>query len=189
MDIPSNAEANPYPVGPDPKTWNCSWETVTDPKKLALHVCAANNRQYHQAHSSPFCSSPLLDYFGYRADMQGADNMVSGHSPPEDIMQDLPLETQNICSTLASVSQQRSEAHPNDITVEAFKSLYTALDERTLSSPSGRHLGHYKAATQSEKLSTLHSQLMLIPSITGISPTMASNGGHNACEKAQGSQN
>jgi hypothetical protein len=119
MDIPSNAEANPYPVGPDPKTWNCSWETVTDPKKLALHVCAANNRQYHQAHSSPFCSSPLLDYFGYRADMQGANNMVSGHSPPEDDMQDLPLETQNICSTLASVSQQRSEAHPNDITVEA----------------------------------------------------------------------
>jgi hypothetical protein len=97
--------------------------------------------------------------------------MVSGHSPPEDIMQDLPLETQNICSTLASVSQQHSEAHPNDITVEAFKSLYTALDERTLSSPLGRHLGHYKAATQSEKLSTLHSQLMLIPSITGISPT------------------
>ena len=54
IDIPSNEETRPYPIGPDPKTWDGPWDTVTDPKKLAEQVCAANARQYHQASYSPF---------------------------------------------------------------------------------------------------------------------------------------
>jgi hypothetical protein len=45
-----------------------------------------------------------------------------------------------------------------------------ALDECISSSPSGRHLGHYKAAMTCEKLAIVHGQLMIIPAISDFSP-------------------
>jgi hypothetical protein len=44
------------------------------------------------------------------------------------------------------------------------------MDERTSSSPSGRHIGHYKAAITSETLSSLHSTMMSIPLVASFSP-------------------
>ncbi len=64
VDIPASENSQPFPEGPDPKTWKGPWRTVSDPEEMAAHVCTANAWPYHQAHSSPFCSEPLLSYFG-----------------------------------------------------------------------------------------------------------------------------
>ena len=44
------------------------------------------------------------------------------------------------------------------------------MKERTSSSPSGRHVGHYKAAAQNEFLTDLHCRMMTIPFQAGFSP-------------------
>lgn len=165
VDIPFSEVTEPFPVGPDLKTWQDSWLTVNDLRLLATHVCSANACQYHQVSNSPFCSDPLLSYLGYKADT------VSGILPPENILSSLSTETRNLCQTMATFSQESRPVYPEDLTLEMFKSLYKALDEHTSSSPSGWHLGHYKAAIQSELLSQVHSQLMSIPTLTSISPT------------------
>jgi len=59
---------------------------------------------------------------------------------------------------------------PTEITPQQFQSCYKAMDERTSSSPSGCHLGHYKVAALSDDLSTLHSSMMSIPLLAGFSP-------------------
>jgi len=66
IDVPATKGMEPYPAGPDPKEWTGAWRPISDPTGIALHVRAMNARQYHQAHSSPFGSEPLLSYVGYR---------------------------------------------------------------------------------------------------------------------------
>jgi hypothetical protein len=62
------------------------------------------------------------------------------------------------------------EPLPVNITKEEFQANYRIVKERTSSSVSGRHVGHYKAAVQDDTLSTIHSTMMSIPYKVGFSP-------------------
>jgi hypothetical protein len=171
VDIPAtDTTTEPIPIGPDPTTWNGAWTTITDPSQIANHVCAANVRPYHQAHGTPFGSEPLLSYIGYNADQEGAQHILEGRLPNHNITKNLLSETKAILDTVLNMGTNHLPSLPTTIMPDKFVSLYKTLDERTSSSPSGRHLGHYKAATQNELLSHLHSHLMSIPYKVGFAP-------------------
>jgi hypothetical protein len=70
----------------------------------------------------------------------------------------------------AFTKQPLGEPIPLTITKDQFKNLYNNIAERTSSSPSGRHLGHYKVAAKSNLLAELHTNMMSIPYMVGISP-------------------
>jgi hypothetical protein len=175
IDIPHSFPAQPLDKI-DPKTWTGSWKAVTDPTEIAERVATTNAQQYHQAHDTPFGTDPLKSYFRYRADTEGAEQLVRGILPPQDVMQQLLPETRAILHYLAQCPRQQPKmditvaTHPPLITTQQFQSLYKAMDERTSSSPSGRHLGHYKVAATSDQLASLHAQMMSIPYRIGFSP-------------------
>jgi len=171
VDIPKTKNLEPYPDGPDPKTWEGTWTSLNNPTEIAKHVCSANARQYHQAHSTPCGVEPLASYLGYKADTEGARHICEGATLPPEISEQLLPETQAIFTTLTSLAKAHNPTISPLIQPEQFKSCYKAMDERTSSSPSGRHLGHYKAATLSEELTKLHSAMMSIPLSAGFSPT------------------
>jgi hypothetical protein len=53
---------------------------------------------------------------------------------------------------------------------EEFSSSYKVAKENTSSSPSGRHIGHYKAILKDQTLTALHAAMMSIPFQVGIIP-------------------
>ncbi len=150
-------------------SWNGPWKSITNPDNIALHVCAANHRQYHQAHITPFASEPLLSYFGYCGNKPGADALLAGQLPPSTILDSLLPETKQILTTLAQPGLTTPEL-PSSISTQEFKALYKILPEAISSSPSGRHLGHYKVASSCDPLAEFHAKMMSIPYLAGFSP-------------------
>jgi hypothetical protein len=165
VDIPASPIEEPYPIGPDPKVWKDSWKSVTEPDQIVRHVCAANQRQYNQAASTPFGSGPLLELIGYKADTPAIASLLSNNAPPPGLMQD-----QSVISFLSSPLPFPTSTPVCGITSQQFTKLYSILNEATSSSPSGRHLGHYKVVVKNPTLSSIHSNMMSIPYTVGISP-------------------
>jgi hypothetical protein len=58
----------------------------------------------------------------------------------------------------------------NTITDEEFINTYRVAKESTSSSPSGRHIGHYKAILSDPTLVNLHATMMALPFQVGIVP-------------------
>jgi hypothetical protein len=170
VDVPVSDAAEPFPKGPDPKTWTGPWSTVNQPIDIAKHVCAANRHQYNQAQSTPFRTEPLATHIGYKADTIGAADITAGKPLPDHIGQQLIPETRAIFDSLQSLASISFPQQSPIITTDQLASCYNAMDERTSSSPSGRHLGHYKAAINSPSLSELHSFMISIPLVAGFSP-------------------
>lgn len=59
---------------------------------------------------------------------------------------------------------------PNRITTSEFQDYWCRVREKTSSSPSGRHFGHWKAVARSNDLSDLFSKMISLPAETGYSP-------------------
>lgn len=170
IDIPAESD-QPYPLGPDPKQWEGAWKVITNPNQLATHVSAANRRQYHQAAHTPFGEEPLKTYFGHNGDTTGAEALIAGQLPPQYIMKQLLPETQTLLRYLAAAAKTSPIDSTTHISGNEFSALHKAMAEGTSSSPSGRHIGHYKVAASAAPLAQLHASMMSLPYTAGFSPT------------------
>jgi hypothetical protein len=162
VDVPDGNALNTQHGDPTkPKTWCGPWVSKTDPEDIARVVRQLNIEQYHQAYQTPFGSGPLADAMGRQAETIQASSLLSGsleHLPIEDLMP----ETSRILHTLTTPYPKIPE-HSLTIKNEDFIGVYKALKENTSSSPSGRHVGHYKAVVGDPVLVTMHAIMMTLP--------------------------
>ncbi len=79
-------------------------------------------------------------------------SLLQGNLPSEDVLSKLQPETRQILNTLASTALIQHPSLSTIITPEAFTDCYATVKEHTSSSPSGWHVGHYKATTTSPLL-------------------------------------
>jgi hypothetical protein len=143
IDVPDASAASDTMGDPNcPKTWKGPWKSITSPREITQEVCKVNLAQYHQAHQTPFGSGPLANLLGRQGDTQCAQELLRGTLPPEMPPFLLP-ETLQILNTLAEPLTQ--SAGSANITTEEFVSTYSVASEQMSSSPSGPHIGHYKA--------------------------------------------
>jgi len=125
--------------------------------------------QYNQAQNTPFGSGYLANQVGMTLEGPATEQILQGTFTPDLAIRLLP-ETERIIKYLGVPPTGTQHTFPISITPEEFKSTYTLVKERTSSSVSGRHVGHYKAATTDDVLSLMHSRMMSLPYIVGFSP-------------------
>jgi hypothetical protein len=167
IDVPDATASNEETGDPNcPKTWKGPWKSVTNPTEIAKVVCKVNADQYHQAHITPFGSGSVADIIGRRGDTPASAELLRGHLP------DLPTSTlPEIIRILQTLAKQHPRATDSaTISPEEFVSTYKAASENTSSSPSGRHIGHYKAVLDDPILVQLHSRMISIPFQAGFAP-------------------
>jgi hypothetical protein len=168
VDVPAPMISNPN-IDLDPKTWKGPWISVTNPEEIALHVCRINTKQYNQAKSTPFAAGYLADCIGMNLEGPAVHNILSGKfqiNTSATILQ----ETRRIIQLLGQPPSVGMLTLPTMITPEEFQTNYKLVKERTSSSVSGCHVGHYKAAVDDDALSELHSIMMSLPYKVGFSP-------------------
>lgn len=152
----------------DPASWRGPWRSVSDPAEISAYIAKQNIIQFHQAASTPLGSGRLATALGVAATTPTADAILAGDDLSH-LISHLPTEVAHILSTMKAPEN----IPPINVLIssEKFQEAYKRVPEKTSSSPSGRHVGHYKAALDCPVLCDLHATMMSFPFLSGHSPT------------------
>ena len=92
-------------------------------------------------------------------------------------LEDIPLiETRELLLATMSPLAPPTPTHPKesliniDITKKDFHQIFSKWKESTTTSPSGRHLGHYKAILETPELIEFHCIMASLPIKFGFAP-------------------
>ena len=119
----------------------------------------------------PSTSNPLwfrksLDMIGPLADRPVAVSLLNGQLP---LGLFTPLaETRLILSNLSQTLPLAPQEIDFMISLDQFISTYKIIQEDTLSSFSGRHVGHYKGIINDASLCELHASMISLPYVIGF---------------------
>jgi len=141
-----------------------TWQNITDPQKIIEHIIKQNDMQFSQARFTPLADTPLGRRIGKHGNTQVSEQILSGTFDTTG----LPPEISRFLSSL--MKNPSIKPFEQSITPLMFKEAFTKLSEKKSSSTSGRHIGHYKAATQCELITQVHCNMMNIPFHKGFAP-------------------
>ena len=131
----------PLDPGVDPRQ-STNWQLIDIPSEVLHHLQERNRRHFGQAYGTPFTVSPLAEDLGFRGDTTSAAEILDGrYSPSAALQPAVKLLIQHLARAVDSGPQVDMAA----ISLDEFKGKLKVWRETTSTSPSGQHLGHYKA--------------------------------------------
>ena len=130
------------PVHPDDDPKTCTeWRTIDVPSEIVEQIQERNKIHFGQAHGSPFTVPPLADDLGFCGDKDGAEAIFRGQYDRTPFAEHVQILLQHLQVTQELIQEQ---SYPT-ITDGEFVGKLQVWKESTATSPSGLHLGHYKA--------------------------------------------
>ena len=160
---------------------NDTYKVLTDPITIEDKIIERNIGHFGQANDTPFATGELKKIFGYQGTNINAEKLIMEQKLPNN-MSDEDIYTQAILKELGNGNRLKELS--DKITYEEFNLAMKKWDERTTTSPSGRHLGHYKILQRlkvstneqgikqniSEKILNVYYQVMSI--VTNLGGTL-----------------
>jgi hypothetical protein len=112
---------------------------ITDGPTIERLILHRNIRHFRQAEFTPLAKPEVIRKIGFGADTERAELLLEGKDDPTDI-------TDDEWSRYLLTSMKRHSKELNiEITAAKMMDKYRRWKERTSTSPSGRHLGHFHA--------------------------------------------
>jgi hypothetical protein len=131
------------PLHPQDDPKNCTeWQVIDVPSEVVTHLQQRNRQHFGQAHGTPFTVNPLAENLGFTSERDCGDAILQGtYRIPEELSE----STQMLLEHLQMSREMASLQGEAEITEEEFIGKLKVWRESTTTSPSGIHLGHYKA--------------------------------------------
>lgn len=133
------AEADPISLS-DPK--GCTqWRTITDSQLIHRYLIVRNQHHFNQAKDTPFAQTPWTDLLDWSASTETARQIMLGTLHLSEAT--TPANYQ--CKILKECQAHHSDPLVSaELTQKEVTGKLRKWRETTVTSPSGRHLGHYK---------------------------------------------
>ena len=143
------------------------YKTILDPDEINAELLRYNREWFRQAADTPFGYGELFDMVGFSGTTPEADAIING-----DCIAHMGIPMSREIETFLEECRQPDSVSPVDpvISVSAFVKTIKDWKETTSTSPSGRHLGHYRTAILDQRIATLHTDLLNIPTTYGFAP-------------------
>ena len=116
-------------------------KTVNDPVEIEKILITRNMNHFGQAQGSPFTIPSLSEESRLQGTNEFAASVINGEHMLGDIS-GADREVQQILGVLNDGA--RTSSYQIDITFKALMTGFWKWSDKTSTSPSGRHLGHYK---------------------------------------------
>jgi hypothetical protein len=161
------------------------WETVIEKKEIERHLLEYNRTSFRAASESPCGHGIIHDAITFSSLSQASIDLLLGDVPPAWYGDDEALR-----EFLASFAIPEKIRHDTPITsVITADDIYYGFKkwpESTSTSPSGRHLGHYKALIQHPELLSCFEKFLNIAVLRGIAISRWSKATNVLIEKDKG---
>ena len=156
----------------------------TEQEDIERVVREMTQERFTLADSSPLCNGMWGEQLGFLADTDVAREILAGtFVPPSDTPDSLLL----VLEEIARIAREIGEGAVRlTLTAEEFKRCWQPVDERTSSSKSKLHMGHYKAAARIDRLATFFARKLTFIARSGWAPSRWGNGLTVLLEKIAG---
>ena len=143
------------------------YETLLDPAEIEAELLRYNHAWFRQAADTPFGHGELFDLVGFSGTTPDADAIHNG-----ECIESLGIPMSREITTFLEECKRPGSVSPVDTNISraAFIATIKSWKETTSTSPSGRHLGHYRTAILDEDVAQLHTDLLNIPIAYGFAP-------------------
>ena len=142
-----------------------------------------NKRRFTQDKGTPLITRPFFEALGLLGKRKFADtNMKRTYRLPPGV--DPAIQT--VLDSLKADKNITICKQPSPITCEEYKSGWKNVKERTSSSPSGLHVGHWKYGSLNPMINWLNTSMANIPFMSGYSLKRWKQGINVMIEKSKG---
>jgi hypothetical protein len=139
IDVPA---AQPTEVDPAiaPATTQSNMRRISDPEEVENALIERNIKHFSQAKGTPFTTTEVIEIFGIDGNSEATDDLINGKIPN---ISHLPERVQQILRKIAE--NPPAEEISTEVSEDEMTTMYKKWKERTSTSPSGCHLGHWHA--------------------------------------------
>jgi hypothetical protein len=132
-----------------------TWKRVSDPKEIEDCLLARNIKHFGQAEGSLFTRPDITQLFNYEGTSTYVETLLEGQCNIDNIP-----NLNNQAKTLFNLLNNKKKLNKfeSSITFNEFKATFAKWNEKTTTSPSGRHLGHYKCLLRPDNCDTLYDE-------------------------------
>ena len=143
---------------------NGVWKTIKDREPAEAAIMGNNSHRFGDlTKTTPLMSKYMREKLGVLAQNELAQTILDSSYIPDPQLDNYTNKFLSFISSRSQLPSVSAAVHQSD-----FISYWKGAREKTSSSLSGRHFGHYKAAASNSHLSELHASFQHVASSSGL---------------------